>query len=65
MRSSSLLTSFRTRPNTNPLFVSIGYKIDLPTAVEAVLRCVRSYRLPETTRAADHLANSLARGQAP
>ncbi len=48
----------RTRPHTNPLFVSVGYKIDLPTAVEAVLRCVRGYRLPETTRAADHLANS-------
>jgi len=46
----------RTRPGTNPLFVSIGHKIDLPTAVEVVLRCVRGYRLPETTRAADHLA---------
>ncbi len=49
----------RTRPHTNPLFVSVGYKIDLPTAVEAVLRCVRGYRLPETTRAADHLAGRI------
>ncbi len=50
----------RTRANTNPLFVSVGHKIDLPTAVEVVLRCVRSSRLPETTRAADHLARSIA-----
>jgi deoxyribonuclease V len=50
----------RTRPDTRPVFVSVGHKIDLPTAVEAVLRCVRGYRLPETTRAADHLARSLA-----
>jgi deoxyribonuclease V len=49
----------RTRANTKPLFISVGHKIDLPTAVEVVLRCVRDYRLPETTRAADHLANSL------
>ncbi len=49
----------RTRPHTNPLFVSVGYKIDLPTAVEAVLRCVRGYRLPETTRTADHLAGRI------
>ncbi|HLW01223.1 MAG TPA: deoxyribonuclease V [Ktedonobacterales bacterium] len=50
----------RTRADTNPLFVSVGHKIDLPTAVEAVRRCVRGYRLPETTRAADHLAGIIA-----
>ena len=49
----------RTRANTNPVFVSVGHKIDLDTAVQAVLRCVRGYRLPETTRAADHLAGSI------
>lgn len=49
----------RTRPQTNPLFVSCGHKIDLDTAAEIVLRCVRDYRLPEPTRAADHLANTM------
>lgn len=49
----------RTKANTRPLFVSVGHKIDLPTAVEVVLRCVRDYRLPETTRAADHLAGMM------
>ncbi len=48
--------ALRTRPGTKPLFVSRGYRIDLPTAVEAVMRCLRGFRLPETTRAADTLA---------
>lgn len=49
----------RTKPRTNPLFVSIGNKIDLPTAVEIVLACLRGYRLPEPTRIADKLSRSL------
>lgn len=45
----------RTRERTNPLFVSVGHKVDLETAVEVVLRCLRGYRLPEPTRMADRL----------
>jgi deoxyribonuclease V len=45
----------RTRARTNPVFVSVGHKIDLETAVEVVLHCVRGYRLPEPTRVADRL----------
>lgn len=52
--------ALRTRPKTNPLFISRGWKIDLPTSVELVLRCLRGYRLPETTRAADALAGQAA-----
>jgi deoxyribonuclease V len=48
----------RSKPRTRPLFVSQGYKLDLLTAVEMVLRCLRGYRLPEPTRAADRLAGS-------
>ncbi|MEO7000624.1 MAG: deoxyribonuclease V [Ktedonobacterales bacterium] len=46
----------RSKPRTNPLFISRGYKTDLETAVAVVLACLRGYRLPETTRAADKLA---------
>jgi deoxyribonuclease V len=46
----------RSKPRTNPLFISVGHKIDLDLAVEVVLRCLRGYRLPEPTRAADRLA---------
>jgi deoxyribonuclease V len=49
-------TALRSKLRTNPLFISVGYRIDLPTAVEVVLRCLRGYRLPEPTRAAHTLA---------
>ncbi len=52
-------TVLRTKPRTNPLFVSKGYRIGLDTAVDVVLRCLRGYRLPEPTRVADRLAGSL------
>ena len=50
--------ALRTKPRTNPIFVSIGHKIDLETAVEVVLRCLRGYRLPEPTRLADKLTRA-------
>ena len=50
----------RTKARTNPLFVSVGYRITLPLAVEIVLRCTRGYRLPEPTRIADRLTKGLS-----
>lgn len=50
----------RSRSNVRPIFVSIGHKISLPTAVRIVLDCCISYRLPETTRAAHRLASGPA-----
>lgn len=47
----------RSRANVQPLFVSIGHKVCLPTAIDVVLACCRKYRLPETTRAAHRLAS--------
>jgi deoxyribonuclease V len=46
----------RTRAGVKPLFVSIGHRVDLPTAIGFVLRCTRGYRLPETTRYAHKAA---------
>jgi deoxyribonuclease V len=43
----------RSRDNTNPLFISIGHKVDLPSARELVLACLTRYRIPEPTRQAD------------
>jgi deoxyribonuclease V len=48
----------RTKRNVAPIFVSIGHKFDLATAVELVLRCGRGYRLPEPTRLADQLSRA-------
>jgi len=53
----------RTRANVSPVFVSIGHKIDLPTAVEIVLSCSPKFRLPETTRAAHRLVNQMMRDE--
>ncbi|MFA8299918.1 MAG: deoxyribonuclease V [Hyphomicrobiales bacterium] len=48
-----------TQDNTKPVFVSIGHKIDLVTACDWVLKATPKYRLPETTRTADHTVNML------
>ena len=50
----------RSRTNVKPLYVSIGHKISLPTAIDYVMGCLTKYRLPETTRSADKLASSKA-----
>ncbi|AFY81964.1 deoxyribonuclease V [Oscillatoria acuminata] len=48
----------RSRSHVNPLYISIGHRISLPTALDYVLRCTPQYRLPETTRMSDRLASS-------
>ncbi len=46
----------RSRTGVSPVYVSVGHRIDLPTAIKFVLRCTRGYRLPETTRYAHLVA---------
>ena len=46
----------RTRTGVKPVFVSIGHRVDLATAINVVLNCTRGYRLPETTRYAHRVA---------
>jgi len=48
----------RTRVGVKPLFVSIGHRLSLETAIDYVLRCTTRYRLPETTRLAHRLASN-------
>ncbi|YAF94914.1 MAG: deoxyribonuclease V [Nodularia sp. CChRGM 3473] len=48
----------RTRKGVKPVYVSIGHRISLLTAIDYVLRCTPKYRLPETTRVADKLASA-------
>lgn len=43
----------RTRDSVNPLFVSIGHRVDLESAKRLVLACTTKYRIPEPTRQAD------------
>lgn len=46
--------ALRTQTGINPVFVSTGHKISVKTATDIVLRLTTEYRLPETTRKADH-----------
>jgi deoxyribonuclease V len=49
----------RTRPGKQAVFVSVGHRVNLATAIELTLSCCRGHRLPEPIRQA-HLA---ARGE--
>lgn len=52
----------RSRVGVKPIFVSIGHRVSLNTAIELTLACVTRYRLPETTRQAHHLASAKTEG---
>ena len=47
--------ALRTKAGAQPLYISIGHKVDLEGVVHWVMNCCRGYRLPEPTRLA-HLA---------
>lgn len=47
----------RTRTDVKPVYVSIGHRISLESAVHFVLTCTTRYKLPETTRRAHRLAS--------
>jgi len=46
----------RTRERVKPVFISIGHKVDLQTAIDYTLRCGGGYRLPEPARWAHRVA---------
>ena len=50
----------RTRTGVRPVYVSVGHRTSLATAMAFVLACTPRYRLPETTRCADRLAGGAA-----
>jgi len=54
-RDEIIGAALRTKLRVKPVYVSIGHKIDLQTAIDWVMNCCRGYRLPEPTRLA-HLA---------
>jgi deoxyribonuclease V len=56
-RGEQIGVALRTRPGTKPLYISVGHRISLDTAIGYVMSCTTKYRLPETTRAADGLAS--------
>ena len=57
-RGETIGAVLRSRRQVKPIYVSIGHRISLPTALDYVMGCLTKYRLPETTRIADKLASS-------
>jgi len=55
----------RTQNAVKPVFVSVGHRIDLDTATDLTLRLCTRFRLPETTRRADHMSRARLNGRNP
>lgn len=55
----------RTRAGIQPLYISVGHKVSLESAIDLVMRCTTRYKLPETTRWAHRLASGPLDGQCP
>ena len=47
----------RSRSGVKPIYVSVGHRVCLETAIDYVMRCITRYKLPETTRWAHKLAS--------
>jgi len=58
-RGKTLGAALRTRDGCNPMFISIGHRVTLRTALNWVLRVSPRYRIPEPTRLAHHWVNHL------
>ncbi len=55
-RGEIIGVALRTRLGVKPVYVSIGHKVDLETAIHWVLECCRGHRLPEPIRLAHQAA---------
>lgn len=56
-RGETIGAVLRSRAGVKPIYVSIGHRVSLATAIEYTLACVTRFRLPETTRWAHRLAS--------
>ncbi len=60
-KGQRLGTVLRSKRRSNPLWISVGNRVSLETAVDWVRRCDTGYRLPEPTRQAHLAANAVRR----
>lgn len=48
-----------TNPNAKPIYVSVGHKVSLKTAIKIVLKCSKKHRIPEPIREAHATAEKI------
>jgi deoxyribonuclease V len=51
----------RTRDQVKPIYVTIGHRVSLESAVRIVTQCLDGFRIPKPTREADHWVRDLRR----
>jgi deoxyribonuclease V len=54
-----------TRSGVRPVFVSVGHRVGLETAIELVLACAPRFRIPEPLRQADRLSRRASADAGP
>jgi deoxyribonuclease V len=62
--SSTVGAAVYAKPGVKPVYVSVGHKISLETAIEIVKHCMKNYRIPEPIREA-HKAAVVRKMRAP
>ncbi len=58
-RGECVGVALRTRDNVKPIYVTVGHRISLNTAVKVIKRCLDGFRIPKPTREADHYVREL------
>jgi deoxyribonuclease V len=58
-RGEIIGAALRTRAGVSPVYVSVGHRCDLESAIALVRRCAGPTRVPETTRHAHRFVNAL------
>lgn len=62
-KEEAIGVAFRAKTNVNPVYISPGHLMDIPSAVDIISHCVTKYRIPEPTRKAHLLVNQARRGE--
>ena len=58
-KGETIGAAVRTKNKVQPVYVSPGHLMDLPTAIDLTLKCDGGYRIPEPTRQAHLLVNQM------
>ncbi len=53
--------ALRTRDNVKPIYVTVGHRVALESALKVVMQCLDGFRIPKPTREADHYVRDLRR----